>query len=175
MIEIRLVGIDDGSAGAIVYTHRMTGQAILFFDMAIHDVEGLDRLGRHTADRLLEQIPHPFQLLSLIALNELGQIGNPQIHVVWIAEDGYTFFIGLEGFLKVLILLMKDKEEMSLLLPLLKNFVVYIPLQDTQRNSKRLEGWQLAVPIFCHRPTWWTGRCLGSPRDQHGTPRASWT
>uniref|UniRef100_A0A6B0UFJ8 Uncharacterized protein n=1 Tax=Ixodes ricinus TaxID=34613 RepID=A0A6B0UFJ8_IXORI len=82
----------------------MPGQAVFFLQLGIQQVQGLCKLGWAALQTLLKKVTSSFQLGTTVTLEELCEVGVPNVVHVWPLEEGNALFVGFEGFFEVVVL-----------------------------------------------------------------------
>lgn len=88
---------------AFVYPHRMSCQTALFFEVTIHQVKRLSKLGRAFVQGLFEEVTQSFD--SDLPVHGFGQIEVPKLKRNRITEEVQPSFVDLERIFKVFVFL----------------------------------------------------------------------
>merc|ERR1719193_1510529 len=93
---------------SIVHCHCMPCHPMLLLQLCIQQEYVLGKLLRALIKTLLKEVPGPLQLGPTISGEELRKIGVPDVVHIRPLEQRYSFLVGLESLLKVVVLLEEE-------------------------------------------------------------------
>jgi hypothetical protein len=93
--HLKLIRVLHGRGGSVVNAHSALGETMIFFQLGVHEEEGLAELLWTILEGLFEQVSSSLKLLAAVSLDEFGQVDVPDLEGNGEVEQLNTTFVNL--------------------------------------------------------------------------------